>query len=417
MSSQVTTVPDTVMEVFKKSTMYFYLLAVLLVVYLVVFIGFGRFLNRDGGQDSIISYIFDFVFLGSIAVYIGYKYKTTSPSAQNVAFDKYYADFLKFYGDDWSLVCVMLFVLCFYLLLFVLRMPLTQFKPFSIMLVECVSWFLLATLVINDCLKYFFNVDIINSLLSSNMKLLINTAYVDASGNPFDVNGNPLDADGNPIYIKITKSPSLTTSPQTSPPPVTTSPKTSLTMIPGYKKDADGNLVDASGNLIDEDGNIIPPIPEVFHIPNNLYKYEDAQAICKVYDSRLATYDELEQSYEDGAEWCNYGWSAEQMAFFPTQKNTWDDLQKTDKHKNKCGRPGVNGGLFPNPEIKFGVNCFGVKPKPTDKDILFMKTQRDRTVPKSEEEIVMDQKVAFWKKHKNDMLKVGSFNMDKWSRY
>ena len=100
----------------------------------------------------------------------------------------------------------------------------------------------------------------------------------------------------------------------------------------------------------------------MFNITNNLYTYEEAPYVCKALNARLANYDEIEQSYESGAEWCNYGWSEGQMAFFPTQKDTWEKLQANEESKNACGRPGVNGGYMGNPKLKFGVNCFGVKP-------------------------------------------------------
>jgi hypothetical protein len=50
------------------------------------------------------------------------------------------------------------------------------------------------------------------------------------------------------------------------------------------------------------------------------------------------------------------------MALFPTQESTWSDLQKDAVANKSCGRPGVNGGYF-DPATKFGVNCYGVKPK------------------------------------------------------
>ena len=46
-----------------------------------------------------------------------------------------------------------------------------------------------------------------------------------------------------------------------------------------------------------------PPVPEimyedqVFHVPNNIYTYNDAKAVCKAYGSRLATYGEIENAY------------------------------------------------------------------------------------------------------------------------
>jgi hypothetical protein len=104
--------------------------------------------------------------------------------------------------------------------------------------------------------------------------------------------------------------------------------------------------------------------PEVFYVSGNDYTYDDAPAVCAAYDSELATYDQVSTAYSAGAEWCGYGWSQGGMALFPTQNATWQLLQQeSDTSKRTgCGRPGVNGGYF-NPSNKFGVNCYGVKPK------------------------------------------------------
>jgi hypothetical protein len=179
-------------------------------------------------------------------------------------------------------------------------------------------------------------------------------------------------------------------------------------------------------NGLPSDSPIVAPSPiasskisknEVFNISNNLYTYDDAQAICKSYGSRLATYDDIEQSYNDGAEWCNYGWSEGQMAYFPTQKSTWNKLQKDEKTKNNCGRPGINGGYMANPYLKFGVNCFGQKPAPSDKDLNRLKQQKNVYIPETEEEVVIDKKVEFWKENADKLLVINSFNHDKWSEY
>jgi len=154
---------------------------------------------------------------------------------------------------------------------------------------------------------------------------------------------------------------------------------------------------------------------EVFNIANNIYTYDDAQAACKSFNGRLATYDEVETAYNDGGEWCNYGWSDNQSIYFPTQKKTWDNLQKTKNHKNDCGRPGVNGGFIANPNARFGVNCYGVKPKPSEKELAYMQTSKTKVVPKTPEEIVSNFKVEFFKKHKDDFLRLNSFNGSKWS--
>lgn len=163
-----------------------------------------------------------------------------------------------------------------------------------------------------------------------------------------------------------------------------------------------------------------PPKPkeEVFNIGNHEYTYEDAQTICSAYGSRLATYDEIEKAYNDGGEWCNYGWSEGQMIYFPTQKKTWDALQKTTKHKNSCGRPGINGGFIDNPYARFGVNCYGVKPKPTDADLEKLKSSAaspESIVPKTEEDEVLALKIKYWKENGDKILKINSFNNHKWS--
>jgi hypothetical protein len=102
---------------------------------------------------------------------------------------------------------------------------------------------------------------------------------------------------------------------------------------------------------------------EVFYVSGNEYTYDDAPAVCAAYNADLATYDQVNEAYSAGAEWCGYGWTQGGMALFPTQQATWNLLQQeADATKRTgCGRPGVNGGYF-NPSNKFGVNCYGVKP-------------------------------------------------------
>lgn len=102
---------------------------------------------------------------------------------------------------------------------------------------------------------------------------------------------------------------------------------------------------------------------EVFYIAGNDYTYDDAPAVCAAYGADLASYDQIMEAYSGGAEWCGYGWSKGGMALFPTQDSTWSILQgEADNTKRTgCGRPGVNGGYF-DPNTKFGVNCYGVKP-------------------------------------------------------
>jgi hypothetical protein len=164
----------------------------------------------------------------------------------------------------------------------------------------------------------------------------------------------------------------------------------------------------------------VVPVPvsqdEVFNISNNLYTYEDARNICSAYGAKLATYDDMEKAYNGGAEWCNYGWSEGQMAFFPTQKSTWTELQKSEKKKNNCGRPGINGGFMANPNIKFGVNCFGKKPTASDSDLARLSSAAQAS-PLTPEDEATNAKIQYWKDNADKMLVINSYNQKKWSAY
>jgi hypothetical protein len=159
------------------------------------------------------------------------------------------------------------------------------------------------------------------------------------------------------------------------------------------------------------------PVPEirfkkqVFNIPGNYYDYENAKALCKAYGAELATYDQIEKAYNNGAEWCNYGWSANQQALFPTQKKTYDYLQTVPGHENDCGRTGVNGGYMANPKLRFGVNCYGNKPKITEEEEQLMKTTP--AYPQTAQDIAFQKRVDFWKTKIPDIL-VSPFNKNTW---
>jgi preprotein translocase subunit SecG len=154
-------------------------------------------------------------------------------------------------------------------------------------------------------------------------------------------------------------------------------------------------------------------IPQVFNIPGNTYTYPDAKALCKAYGSRLATYDEVENAYNRGGEWCNYGWSENQMALFPTQKKTWDKLQTIEGHEHDCGRPGVNGGYIANPKVQFGVNCYGYKPVMTPEEEELMATQP--IYPVTMKDVLMEKRVNYWKDKLSEIL-VSPFNHYSWSK-
>lgn len=151
---------------------------------------------------------------------------------------------------------------------------------------------------------------------------------------------------------------------------------------------------------------------QVFNIPGNYYNYTNAKALCKAYGADLATYKQLEEAYESGAEWCNYGWSQGQMALFPTQQKTFDNLQKIPGHEHDCGRPGVNGGYIANPNVRFGVNCYGKKPRIDEEEQMLM--ENASPYPVTMEDIAFQKQVDFWKQHVDDII-VSPFNHKTWS--
>jgi hypothetical protein len=151
---------------------------------------------------------------------------------------------------------------------------------------------------------------------------------------------------------------------------------------------------------------------EVFNIPSNNYTYDDSKAICQAYGGKLASYNQVEESYNKGAEWCNYGWSDGQMALFPTQQKTWDKLQTIEGHENDCGRPGVNGGKIANPNAKFGVNCYGFKPIITSAEQDNMKNTP--VYPVSMKDMELQKKLDYWKKRVPEIL-LSPFNKNSWS--
>jgi hypothetical protein len=163
---------------------------------------------------------------------------------------------------------------------------------------------------------------------------------------------------------------------------------------------------------------VITPTPtssfteEVFNIPEKKYNYSDAKLICQAFNSRLANFNDIKEATNSGAEWCNYGWTDKQMALMPTQESTYNKLQDISGHENDCGRPGINGGYVKNPNEKYSANCFGVKPKITALDEQLM--QATVLYPKTEEDILLEQKVDDWKNKLNEIL-VSPFNHNKWA--
>jgi ABC-type multidrug transport system fused ATPase/permease subunit len=347
---------DLFKDIFNK-TSFFYLL-LFLGIYIFIYFMLGFFFNKSTDNSSFdlkLSRVLDFMFLTFLLIIIiSYLYSSNTETTTNT-FGNVINNYLVYLANPASIITSFLFLVVLYLIIYLFRVPTDRnIKPIFISILETLGWLTFIIICIITFFRFMLGIPI-NQLLANFWNSLPD----------------------------------------------------------------DNNIVDNSNNVIkppkkiDNSNNIIRD--EVFNISNNIYTYDDAQAVCKVYGAKLATYDQLEDAYSKGAEWCNYGWSDGQMAYFPTQKSTWSKLQKDEKRKNNCGRPGINGGYMGNPNLKFGVNCFGKKPQPTPADLNRMKAIE--TTPKTPEDIALDKKLEYWKKNADKLLQVNSYNKSKWSEY
>ena len=148
--------------------------------------------------------------------------------------------------------------------------------------------------------------------------------------------------------------------------------------------------------------------PQVFNLSSNEYSYDEARAACKAHGGDLATLEQMIEAHKRGANWCNYGWSENQMALYPTQVEFHNKLEEDPKRAGECGTPGVNGGHFENPDLKFGANCYGVKPAPKNDEL-----------PKEFEDYSIDPLAVHISKYEDqlDSIEVSPFSSNKWSFY
>jgi len=346
---------------FKQYSSYGIFLGICFLLYYVIssFWNKGNNPNPEGsgmGLSRTLDMLF-FVIVGIISYNI---YNSYQENPDDGIFKNNFNKIKNYVVEPSSAFTTGIFIVMFYVLVKVLGLPTDKdTKPFFISLIEGGSWLLLIIILFVDFFKYVLKISIYDLF----------PFLADEEEKPEEKPEEP-DDKNTPKLEKCEK-----------------------------EKEDD-------------------PTSEVFNVSNNSYTYKDAKAICKSYDAELATYTQVENAYNNGAEWCGYGWSDNQMILFPTQKNTWDKLQKLDeKYKNNCGRPGVNGGYIANPYAKFGVNCFGKKPEATDADLQRMNANQNQTYPLSKEEQELEDKIKFWKENSSDMLQLNSYNTNKWNKY
>jgi hypothetical protein len=117
--------------------------------------------------------------------------------------------------------------------------------------------------------------------------------------------------------------------------------------------------------------NNVSTEPQVFSVSENIWTYDDAEAVCKTFNSELATYDQMVQEYKNGANWCNRGWiksngeSLSKETAHPIQDEFYQKMQENEpERRNDCGDVGLNRSTWDNNNLMFGVNCYGVKSSP-----------------------------------------------------
>jgi hypothetical protein len=110
---------------------------------------------------------------------------------------------------------------------------------------------------------------------------------------------------------------------------------------------------------------------EVFHVGGYNKRFTDAPSVCQSLGARVATYAELKEGQQNGANWCSTGWVSDQgdrNAFFPiTYEMTEGCGTEPGNVRNWIGNDdwfksfGDNSGVG----FKAGVNCFGNKMEET----------------------------------------------------
>lgn len=146
---------------------------------------------------------------------------------------------------------------------------------------------------------------------------------------------------------------------------------------------------------------------EVFHIKNNIFSFDDAPAVCSLYGADLATLEQLKEAHRTGADWCSGGWTKEGLVAYPIQQSTYNKLQENDpQNRGICGQAGIN--LLRNqPELLYGVNCYGVKRRPVGAEKLKEKVLSDR-------DLEIQRKMAQFRQLD---ISLSPYNSDKWSEY
>jgi hypothetical protein len=159
---------------------------------------------------------------------------------------------------------------------------------------------------------------------------------------------------------------------------------------------------------------------EVFLIYNKV-NYLQAKELCKIYSGRLATKEDLEDAFKDGANWCTWGWLDGEKIGYPVQEKFWTFIEK--RHKGHCGpTAGINIIDNIDPLKVYSVTCYGKKPKKSKNDIDLELVLNEVNVDDSLQAEIDKCKKAKeeaqqkkWIDEEKKNIRIVNFNESKWS--
>ena len=428
-------------SIFTRET--FTLLMWALAIYIIIYFGSSIFSKRDVVTESsdqlLYSQSVDIVLFGLLIIFIIAGYYSLNQNDRSNLLGWFIRWTREFFDNPNTIIEAGIFTLVFFAIVYLFRIPMTpEAKPVFIHLIEAKIWIVFASLFVVLFFKYVLGIPIMDILFGNQFVQKLqnlpsrrsspgsNSSRGGIAGffdrisqnmkNDFGLNNTPSPTTSSATTSSATTKPLSTT---TSSSTTTPSSTTASSFSPGGLKRPGGSNTPGGSNA--PGGNPYYDSPksgteEVFNISENIYTYKDAKGVCAAYNAKLATYDQIEEAYNNGGEWCNYGWSEGQMIYYPTQKSTWDDLQNSEDTMLNCGRPGINGGRVHDPNKEFGVNCYGKKPSMSLAEQQLMKANADSLKPKKKPDQELDAITNKWR-DKMDKIQLNSFSKDKWSYY
>ena len=337
-----------------------------LAIYLFYHLGRSIFAPRSGYDGTSLLAYSRGVDIAALVLFLAWLYSTyvtMNASDQSNLFGWFLRWTHDFWNDPNTFLEITLFTFVFFVVVYLFRVPMApEIKPVIVHIVETKIWIVFAMFIIIFFFKYVLKIPIIDLIYNNqivnyfeNLPSLQWYAPAPAPGSGPSLAPAPAPRSG--------PSPAPAPAPGSAPAPAPAPGSAPGSSAPGS---APGSSAPGSAPGSSAPAPACSPAPapapkEVFNLSNQVYTYEEAREVCKAFGADLANYDQIEQAYQKDGEWCNYGWSDQQWALMPTQRDTYNNLQNS-ADKNACGRPGVNGGFIGNSAIRMGANCYGVKP-------------------------------------------------------